>query len=649
MSKIIAERYELLELIGQGGMADVYLAKDIILSRTIAIKILRTSLARDPIYVTRFQREASAAAALSHKNIVEIYDVGEDEDKYYIVMEYVPGTTLKELILKRGALHYVEAIDIMKQVVSGIAKAHQLGIVHRDLKPQNILVTDSGVAKIADFGIASMQSLAQVTQTDVIMGSLHYLAPELARGEKATVQSDIYALGIVFYELLRGEVPFNGESPVNIALKHMQEDLPSLLEFNPSIPQSVENIIIKATAKNLNDRYHSVNEMLDDLNTCLSRTNEEKLTFAYDSEPEPTIVLDSREMFNADNTGDTKADKEPINEAKQEEKGLKKIINKFKRLNPKAKVGIIAGVIFVIAVIAFFLYANIRPDTNLMPDLEGKTKKEAVALLKEYNVTVSDDVEEKLSDEYEKGKILETDPKKGTTIKEGDVVKLTISKGKYIVVGDYIGMDADEATEALEKLGLEVEIEEEVSSKSKGTVIEQSIEEDKKLDPTKKSDLKITLTVSKGSYIIVGDYLGMDAQKAKETLEKLGFTVTLEEEESESPEGTVIDQSLQKGHKIDPDDSDRSIILTVAKAVKIEVPNVVGMDISSAKSRLESKGFVVVLNRLSTDSLTEEEIEKIVVNRVIKQSPEAFSTVNKSGVTVTLDYYDKKPEVSEED
>lgn len=649
MSKIIAERYELLELIGQGGMADVYLAKDIILSRTIAIKILRTSLARDPIYVTRFQREASAAAALSHKNIVEIYDVGEDEDKYYIVMEYVPGTTLKELILKRGALHYVEAIDIMKQVVSGIAKAHQLGIVHRDLKPQNILVTDSGVAKIADFGIASMQSLAQVTQTDVIMGSLHYLAPELARGEKATVQSDIYALGIVFYELLRGEVPFNGESPVNIALKHMQEDLPSLLEFNPSIPQSVENIIIKATAKNLNDRYHSVNEMLDDLNTCLSRTNEEKLTFAYDSEPEPTIVLDSREMFNADNTGDTKADKEPINEAKQEEKGLKKIINKFKRLNPKAKVGIIAGVIFVIAVIAFFLYANIRPDTNLMPDLEGKTKKEAVALLKEYNVTVSDDVEEKLSDEYEKGKILETDPKKGTTIKEGDVVKLTISKGKYIVVGDYIGMDADEATEALEKLGLEVEIEEEVSSKSKGTVIEQSIEEDKKLDPTKKSDLKITLTVSKGSYIIVGDYLGMDAQKAKEALEKLGFTVTLEEEESESPEGTVIDQSLQKGHKIDPDDSDRSIILTVAKAVKIEVPNVVGMDISSAKSRLESKGFVVVLNRLSTDSLTEEEIEKIVVNRVIKQSPEAFSTVNKSGVTVTLDYYDKKPEVSEED
>ena len=649
MSKIIAERYELLELIGQGGMADVYLAKDIILNRTIAIKILRTSLAKDPIYVTRFQREASAAAALSHKNIVEIYDVGEDEDKYYIVMEYVPGTTLKELILKRGALHYVEAIDIMKQVVGGIAKAHQLGIIHRDLKPQNILVTDSGVAKIADFGIASMQSLAQVTQTDVIMGSLHYLAPEIARGEKATVQSDIYALGIAFYELLRGEVPFNGESPVNIALKHMQDDLPSLLEFNPSIPQSVENIIIKATAKNLNDRYHNATEMLDDLNTCLDRLNEEKLVFSYDNEPEPTIVLDSREVFSGENTGNI-ASKEAIkDDDAKEDKGIKKLINKFKSLSIKAKVGIVAGIVLVVAVIAFFLYANIRPDTNLMPDLEGKTRKQAIALLKDYNVTISDDVTEKLSDEYDKGKILETDPKKGTTIKEGDVVKLTISKGKYIVIDDYIGMDEEKATKALEKLGLEVEIEEEVSSKSRGTVIDQSIDEGEKLVKKKKKELKITLTVSKGNYTIIGDYLGMDVEKAKEALAKLGFEVVVKEEESEKPVGTVIDQSLQSGHKVDPDETNRTITLTVSSGVKIEVPNVVGMDINAAKSRLESKGFVVVLNKLSTDSLTEDEIDQIVVNRVVRQSPDAFSTVTKNGETVTLDYYDKKPEIPEDE
>ena len=649
MSKIIAERYELLELIGQGGMADVYLAKDIILNRTIAIKILRTSLAKDPIYVTRFQREASAAAALSHRNIVEIYDVGEDEDKYYIVMEYIPGTTLKELILKRGAVHVVEAIDIMKQVVSGIAKAHQLGIIHRDLKPQNILVTDSGVAKIADFGIASMQSLAQVTQTDVIMGSLHYLAPELARGEKATVQSDIYALGIVFYELLRGEVPFNGESPVNIALKHMQEDLPSLLEFNPSIPQSVENIIIKATAKNLNDRYNNANEMLEDLNTCMDRLNEEKLKFTYDSEPEPTIVLDSRSVFNTGNTADIPPVKEVIKEDKaKEEKGLKKLVTKFKGLSTKAKAAIIIGTVFVVAVIAFALYVNIRPDTNLMPDLEGKTQEQAQELLKDYKVTISDDIIEELSDEYDEGKIIETDPKTGTTIKEGDVVKLTISKGKYIVVDDYVGMDVEKAEKALDKLGFDVTIEYEISSKTKGTVIEQSIDEGEKVDPTEKKR-EITLTVSKGNYIVISDYLGMDIEKAKEALAKLGFEVIEETEESEKPQGTVIKQSLQKGHKVDPDETDRTITLTVSGGLKIEVPNVVGMEINVAKSRLESKNFNVVLSKLSTDSLSEDEIKNIAINRVIRQSPEAFSTVDKNGETVTLYYYDSKPEISTDD
>ncbi len=649
MSKIIAERYELLELIGQGGMADVYLAKDIILNRTIAIKILRTSLAKDPIYVTRFQREASAAAALSHRNIVEIYDVGEDEDKYYIVMEYIPGTTLKELILKRGAVHVVEAIDIMKQVVGGIAKAHQLGIIHRDLKPQNILVTDSGVAKIADFGIASMQSLAQVTQTDVIMGSLHYLAPELARGEKATVQSDIYALGIVFYELLRGEVPFNGESPVNIALKHMQEDLPSLLEFNPSIPQSVENIIIKATAKNLNDRYNNASEMLEDLNTCMERLNEEKLRFTYDSEPEPTIVLDSRSMFNTANTTDIPRAKEAVKEDdSKEEKGLKNLISKFKGLNTKAKAAIVIGIIFIVAVIVFVLYVNIRPDTNLMPDLEGKTQEQAEELMKDYKVTISEDIIEELSDKYDEGKIIETDPKKGTTIKEGDIVKLTISKGKYIIVDDYIGMEADKAEKALDKLGFEVIIEYEVSSKTKGTVIEQSIDEGEKVDPTDENR-KITLVVSKGNYIVISDYLGMDIEKAKEALVKLGFEVNEETEESEKPQGTVIKQSLQKGHKVDPSETDRTITLTVSAGLKIEVPNVVGMEINAAKSRLESKDFNVVLNELSTDSLSEDEIKNITINRVMRQSPEAFSTVNKKGETVTLYYYKSKPEISTDD
>lgn len=648
MAKIIAERYELLELIGQGGMADVYLAQDIILNRTIAIKILRTSLAKDPIYVTRFQREASAAAALSHKNIVEIYDVGEDEDKYYIVMEYVPGMTLKELILKRGAVHVVEAIDIMKQVISGISKAHQLGIIHRDLKPQNILVTDSGVAKIADFGIASMQSLAQVTQTDVIMGSLHYLAPELARGEKATAQSDVYALGIVFYELLRGEVPFNGESPVNIALKHMQEDLPSLLEFNPSIPQSVENIVIKATAKNLNDRYKSATEMLDDIKTCMERQDEEKLVFLHDQDTDPTIVIDPRSAFTSGNTApivDPVEEKEVA--APKKEGFFSKLVNKFKGLDTKAKVAVGVVTALVIAGIAFAIYLGVKPDTSLMPDLTEKTVEQAKEILKEYNVTISDDITEELSDEYEKGEIIATDPKKGTTIKEGDVVKVTVSKGKYIVLEDYTGKKEDVAKKALEKLKFEVEIEYEISSKTKGTVIDQSIEKGTKVDPTEK-DRKIILTVSKGDYVVLGNYVGMDQNKAKEALTKLGFDVTIKETSSEQAVGTVVEQSLKEGHKVDPDEKDRTITLTVSSGIKIEVPNVKGMDIDAAATLLTNKGFSVKRETLPTPT-DPNEIEKITVNQVVRQSLDAFTTVTKKNESITLYYYNYKPEIPTDD
>ena len=648
MAKIIAERYELLELIGQGGMADVYLAQDIILNRTIAIKILRTSLAKDPIYVTRFQREASAAAALSHKNIVEIYDVGEDEDKYYIVMEYVPGMTLKELILKRGAVHVVEAIDIMKQVISGISKAHQLGIIHRDLKPQNILVTDSGVAKIADFGIASMQSLAQVTQTDVIMGSLHYLAPELARGEKATAQSDVYALGIVFYELLRGEVPFNGESPVNIALKHMQEDLPSLLEFNPSIPQSVENIVIKATAKNLNDRYKSATEMLDDIKTCMERQDEEKLVFSHDQDTDPTIVIDPRSAFTSGNTApivDPVEEKEVA--APKKEGSFSKLVNKFKGLDTKAKVAVGVVTALVIAGIAFAIYLGVKPDTSLMPDLTEKTVEQAKEILKEYNVTISDDITEELSDEYEKGEIIATDPKKGTTIKEGDVVKVTVSKGKYIVLEDYTGKKEDVAKKALEKLKFEVEIEYEISSKTKGTVIDQSIEKGTKVDPTEK-DRKIILTVSKGDYVVLGNYVGMDQNKAKEALTKLGFDVTIKETSSEQAVGTVVEQSLKEGHKVDPDEKDRTITLTVSSGIKIEVPNVKGMDIDAAATLLTNKGFSVKRETLPTPT-DPNEIEKITVNQVVRQSLDAFTTVTKKNESITLYYYNYKPEIPTDD
>lgn len=517
--RILADRYELKELIGQGGMADVYLAYDDILKREVAVKILRSSLTGDPIYITRFHREARAAAALCHRNIVEIYDVGEEDDLYYIVMEYVRGQTLKELINKRGALHYVEAVDIMKQVVSATALAHSMGIVHRDLKPQNILVTDSGIVKIADFGIASIQSLSQVTQTDTIMGSLHYLAPEIARGEKATPQSDIYALGVVFYELLRGDVPFNGESPVNIALKHMRDEIPSVRAYNPAIPQSVENIIIKATAKNTNNRYQCADDMLDDLDTCLERLDEEKLTFDQVN-TDPTIIATDSQFFTKTASIDPETTQTEIEEIKPQDEKKKEPMDKKKKIAIGAAIG---AVIVCLAIVAGFFLLSGNKDGTMM-DLVGKTEKEATALLIDKGYKVSDDVNYELSDKYEKGLVVATDPEAGHAINKGDTVTLTLSKGKYIVMEDYTGVSYDTAYKKLTKLGYKVKKYEKSDDEYKeGIVIGQSISEGEKQDPNEKGKI-ITLTVSKGVTITVPSLYGQDINAAKSTLESQGFT-----------------------------------------------------------------------------------------------------------------------------
>lgn len=568
--RILADRYELKELIGQGGMADVYLAYDDILKREVAVKILRSSLTGDPIYITRFHREARAAAALCHRNIVEIYDVGEEDDLYYIVMEYVRGQTLKELINKRGALHYVEAVDIMKQVVSATALAHSMGIVHRDLKPQNILVTDSGIVKIADFGIASIQSLSQVTQTDTIMGSLHYLAPEIARGEKATPQSDIYALGVVFYELLRGDVPFNGESPVNIALKHMRDEIPSVRAYNPAIPQSVENIIIKATAKNINNRYQCADDMLDDLDTCLERLDEEKLTFDQVN-TDPTIIASDSQFFTKTAPIDPETTQTEIEEIKPQDEKKKEPMDKKKKIAIGAA---IAAVIVCLAIVAGFFLIGGNKD-GMMMDLVGKTEKEATALLIDKGYKVSDDVNYELSDKYEKCLVVATDPEAGHAINKGDTVTLTLSKGKYIIMEDYTGVSYDTAYKKLTKLGYKV----------------------KKYE---KSD---------------------DEYKA----------------------GIVIGQSISEGEKQDPNEKGKIITLTVSKGVTITVPSLYGQDINAAKSTLESQGFTnVKLSVLPspTDSAT---INSMSVNTVVKQSVAPYTQVTSKGTEIILYYYDKKP------
>ena len=279
----INDRYEIIKSIGEGGMANVYLAYDTILDRNVAIKVLRGDLANDEKFVRRFQREALSASSLSHPNIVAMYDVGEDDGLYYIVMEYVEGKTLKQLLKKRGSLTLSEAIDIMLQLTDGMAHAHDSYIVHRDLKPQNIMIQDDGQIKITDFGIAMALNSTQLTQTNSVMGSVHYLPPEQAAGKGTTIKSDIYSMGIIFYELLTGELPFKGDSAVEIALKQMKEPLPDVHKLNNDIPQSIENIILKSTAKNPKNRYDDAKSMHNDLLTALNddRINEEPYVYPY--------------------------------------------------------------------------------------------------------------------------------------------------------------------------------------------------------------------------------------------------------------------------------------------------------------------------------------------------------------------------------
>ena len=284
----IANRYDIIKEIGKGGMANVYLAFDTILKRPVAVKVLKGDMTDDPVALERFKREANASTKLSHPNAVDIYDVGEDGNSHYIVMEYVKGHTLKQLLKRRGALPPREAVWIMRQLASALLEAHKNGIIHRDIKSQNVLIKDDGTVKLADFGIAVVNNAMQITSKGSVLGSVHYLAPELAKGGAATMQSDIYSLGIVFYELLTGDVPFKADTPIQVALLHVRNNVPSVRDFNPDIPQAVENIIIKATARSLEDRYENIALFIKDLNRCLSPEA------ANDRSEEHTSELQSR-------------------------------------------------------------------------------------------------------------------------------------------------------------------------------------------------------------------------------------------------------------------------------------------------------------------------------------------------------------------
>lgn len=445
----ISDRYQIIKSIGEGGMANVYLAYDTILDRNVAVKVLRGDLATDEKFVRRFQREALSASSLTNPNIVEVYDVGEDNGEYYIVMEYVEGKHLKQLLKKRGKLTVPEVVDITLQITNGLSVAHDSYIIHRDIKPQNILILENGLIKITDFGIAVAMNATQLTQTNSVMGSVHYLPPEQASGKGATLQSDIYSIGILMYELLTGKLPFKGDNAVEIALKHLKEPMPSIREEIPDIPQAIENIILKATAKNPKNRYADAREMHEDLKTCLDevRSNELKLTFKYpENDYDDTKVLKN-----------VKAEKPKTKEPEKEVKVVAK-----KKEDKDNKLLIILASIFVGLVVVITTVVLLIPKINSskqgeIPDVTNYSVTDAIKALQKAGFVVSDEEREEANENVSEGKVSRTTPAAGSKRKEGTEVIIYRSLGDVkITIEDYTGKNASEIRGKLEALKLQV-------------------------------------------------------------------------------------------------------------------------------------------------------------------------------------------------
>ncbi|MBD9085680.1 Stk1 family PASTA domain-containing Ser/Thr kinase [bacterium] len=534
----INDRYQIIRTIGEGGMANVYLAYDTILDRNVAVKILRGDLANDEKFVRRFQREAISASSLNHPNIVEMYDVGEDDGKYFIVMEYLEGQTLKSLIKKRGHLSLAEVIDIMLQLTSGIACAHDSYIIHRDIKPQNVLILEDGTVKITDFGIAMALNSNELTQTNSVMGSVHYLPPEQANGSGATIKSDIYSLGILMYELLTGKLPFKGENAVEIAIKQMRDPIPSVCEFNPEIPQSVENVILKAAAKNPKNRYENALEMHEDLETVLDKSRQDEKKYVY---PYPEQEIEEETITRSKKQENLRSEKQEKQKEKKENKAL-------------MITGIVTFVLILVSLFIFFVLPILtKPKEVEVPDVSGMTTEKAEKELEKKGFSVKDEIVEKVSEEVEEGHVISTSPKAGRTVKKGAIITLNVSKGlEKFKLEDYTGKDYATVKYLLEEKGLTVNmIEKEVTDDDNvkdGTIMSQTIASETEV---KKGDT-ISFEVAK-LITVYPDFVNESytLSGVEEFCKK--YNITLEstaKETNDFTENTILTQSRTAGTKV---------------------------------------------------------------------------------------------------
>lgn len=630
-------RYQIIGNIGSGGMANVFLAHDLILDRDVAVKVLRFDFQNDQAAIRRFQREALAATELVHPNIVSVYDVGEEDGLQYLVMEYVKGMDLKRYIQTHYPIMYATVVDIMEQILSAVALAHEHRIIHRDLKPQNILIDEDGVVKITDFGIAIALSETSITQTNTMLGSVHYLSPEQARGSMATNQSDIYAVGVILYEMLTGNVPFDGESAVTIALKHFQEEIPSVRAFDSNIPQSLENIVLHATAKDPADRYKSAEEMSQDLYTVLAtnRLNEPKW--------EPTALMGETKVLTplTDDMSMPEAFAEmegPAEEVVDPEETVEEV-GDGKAKKRKRLIFIIIGLLLALIIGVALYFAGSPKKDVAVPDVRGMTEQEARQKLEEAKLEVAKDVKKMPDpdDEIEEGKVIKTDPEADTEVKEGKTITLYISTGnKKISIDEYVGEDYKAAIEKMKNLGFpesNIKIEKEHSLEvAADKIISQTPEAGTEVDP--KTD-QVTLTVSMGpENVTLDNYVGYGYDNAVAALAALGISeenIKYAEENSDSvAAGLVISQNPGAGTSFDPVND--TITLTVSKGSdKISIGNYTGYSYDEAVNALVAAG-------ISESNITkkEQESDTVAQDIVISQNPANSSVGPNDKITLTV-------------
>lgn len=647
IGKKINGRYKIIGNIGSGGMANVFLAHDLILDREVAIKVLRFDFQNDQSAIRRFQREALAATELVHPNIVTVYDVGEEDGMQFLVMEYVKGMDLKRYIQTHYPVPYLQIVDIVQQILSAVALAHQHRIIHRDLKPQNILINEEGVVKITDFGIAIALSETSITQTNSMLGSVHYLSPEQARGSMATNQSDIYAIGIILYEMLTGKVPFDGESAVTIALKHFQDEIPSIRIYDKNVPQSLENVVLKATAKEQADRYKTADEMREDLSTALSpeRLNEPRWEPHALNDETRALTPITDEMIAEQPAEPAVTEPEVEETADQKQEKPKKKRKKWWLILP------ILVIAALLVIGGYFVFGGGRGDVEI-PKVSGDTETVAREKLEAAGLKVADETEEIADDEIEEGNVVKTDPQEGTEVKKNSEITLYISSGtEKITLKNYEEKNFEDVKAELIKLGFsEDQIKEETKSSDaigEGLIISQSPDVGEKVSP-KEDDITFVVSTGPESFAME-DYYGQRIEDVRAALTSKGVpTENIYEQSapSDEPVGTVINQAPGAGESVIT--SQTVITLTVSSGQEmVNVPRIIGQSRNDAVAALNEAGLKYSIKEESgyNDSVPAGEVTDVSpgegtsvavgssVNVTISKGPKPESSTSESSAS----------------